>query len=410
MPMGKLDTTAKHQEKLGIAVGQINISVRLPRDNRCIMLQARKLPTRTANHRLSISYKITRVNISQANLFRKMVTFSTNNSLMYSKLPLEALRPRLVLDSTIDLVDRDRYVPSVDTLPNSTDENRAEQLLCDHATLLLSIADIAQSEITQCPSALLEDDDYSKVSQPVQVSQHHRRITPSSLPAFPKHLDGDMYPTGSKPNLSLLPRNGSLRHSQLVGSVRSQRHRLISFDSPTSVMKHILHPWESPVTSPLSVPRASPKHCRTPHLDDDEQVKVATITPKRTNKSSPYHQGSHKKARINSPPRLNRIDHNNTRQKKLLPQVSALLSPRITNSLSSSSSSPSSTKNTTNVSSTGMNHQAVLQGTPPAGTTARKVYRRKFSWKNFPQVNILPSIRCFFYIVTIINFHLTLFL
>lgn len=326
----------------------------------------------------SVSCKLIREKISkkkrsyQKNHFNKMVTSSTNTSqIMYSKLSHDVPRPRFVLDSTIHIVDR--HDPA-DSVLNSTKGNRAEQLLCDHATLLLSIADIAQSEITQCPSALLEDD--SNVSV-VEASHHHRRITPSSLPTFPKQLDGDAYLMGSKPNLSLLPRNESLRHSMLIGS-RSQRHRSVSFDSPTSVMKNIiLHPWESttsPVTSPLSLPSA-PKHCRTPRLDEQEKV----TTPKRSNKSICQSSQAAKKARIDSPRcgNTSSIDHN-SRNKKLLPQVSTfLLSPKITSPVT----------HTTNVT-TVTNHQP-LQKMPPTGTAIRKVYRRKFSWKNYPQVCVL---------------------
>jgi hypothetical protein len=303
-----------------------------------------------------------------------MLTSSTFNTLMYSKTSsYEAPRPQLVLDSTIEIFDRES--DRTETVLNATKGNRAEQLLCDHATLLLSIADIAQSEIQQCPSALLEDDSKDSLIAP----HHHRRITPSSLPTFPKQLEsGNACAIGSKPNLLLLPRNDSLRHSILLGN-SSQRHRSVSFDSPTSVLKNIIHPWESTTpssTSPLSVPR-SPKNCRTPRLFDEPEK----VTTKRSNKSHySLYQSSPKKARLEPSPRATSSVHR-CRTKKLLPQVSALLSPRIT------LSSQSSANSTTVVA--GATKQQALQGTPPEGMTIRKVYRRKFSWKNYPQV------RCF---------------
>ena len=397
MPMGKVDTSSnKHQCMLESSVntdwkiGQINISV-LP----VTTAEMKSTSKKVANEKLPIIVSITGTHIyssyyityrsRESNLKRSchksfhppsmMLSSSTFNTgtLMYSKSssPLEVPRPQLVLDSTIDIVDRNDR-----PLVNSTSEHRAEQLLCDHATLLLSIADIAQSEITQCPSALLEEEskEYS-----VKAPRHHRRITPSSLPSFPKQLEGNTYLMGSKPNLSLMPRNDSLRHSILLGtrSQQQQRHRSVSFDSPTSVMKNIIHPWESTfpsAASPLILPR-SPKNCRTPRLEDEPE-KMAT--PKRSNKShSPYTQSSHKKPRLD----VTSSAHHGRAKKQQSPQVSSLLlSPRII------SSSPSLTNTTTMMITGTTTKQLALQGTPPDGITIRKVYRRKFSWKNYPQV------------------------
>ena len=326
------------------------------------------------------------------NLFRTMIASSSTSKQHHHDGP----RPQFVLDSiTIEprSVNRNGQTDAV-----VSDGRRAEQLLCDHATLLLSIAGIAQSEITHCPTAL-EEENSNDVE--IKAPHHRRRITPSSLPTFPKQLGGGAQVAGLKPNLSLLPRSDSLRHSMLFGSPPQPRYRSVSFDSPTSVTKNILQPWESTIPSDTKSP-LSPKNCRTPRLGDEQELDT---TPKRSNQSHALHQSRHKKSRLESP-RKCAMDHG--RNKKVLPRhIQEVSSPRIT----WSSSVNHHPQHNTPPMITGISCSNLpapqLQGTPPEGTTVRKVFRRKFSWKNYPQVRCCGS-RSFWRIMDYLSINISL--
>jgi hypothetical protein len=218
-------------------------------------------------------------------------------------------------------------------------------LLCDHAALLLlSIANIAQSEITTCPT-VFQDDDFA--------THHHRKNAPSTLPSFPKHLNSDDYEMRLKPKLS--------------GGTRS-RHRLVSFDSPTSVLKAVVDPWD--LTPKTTIPKAvfdSPSPCLMPLISDHDEVS----TPKRSNKSSSLHVLP-KKVR-------------NSRPKKSAYKRSAIVSPQVS-SLKHSTTSVVPRINTLSSPSQEVDTTESLQGMSPEGAVARKVYRKKFSWKNYPPV------------------------
>jgi hypothetical protein len=299
----------------------------------------------------------------------------------YIKSPQHVHFPRAVSDSLSDIVDREGN-GNLSTNVNVT------PLLQEHATLLLSIGKIAQSEITKCPSALLED----STNNSKQV--HYRRITPSSFPSFPKYLQG-VHLSASNPKLVLVPRSDYLRQSLLLDS--RSRPRSVSFDSPTPAMKYIVDPneFDSTSSSELMLP---PSTCLTPRLSE-ASAKVHKRSKKelpspRSIKMVTKHLSSHrcynKKPRLVSPRATmhGRMINNKKSQPMDLPMI---VSPRLT-----STTSPMSNHNPVNLpqqsSVTVSTMKQRLQGIPPDGVTIKNVYRRKFSWKNFPQVRLVLTL------------------
>jgi hypothetical protein len=271
------------------------------------------------------------------------------------KTPPYQEHQHVVLDSPMGIVDRDQHREVV-----------SKSSLHDQASLLLSIANIAHSEILKCPSALTCDDS--------RRSRHS--LLPSSFPAFPKHLEEDDF--GRVPNhmLVLLPRTESLRHAIGMGLKGSNRLRSVSFDSPTSssaknvkdncsssplLPPPFLHPCVSDVVG--SIVKRSSKNGLT---SSKKSMKMTSkIYSNRLSRSKKVRLESHTK---------------NTKTNKVASSA-AVVSPR------SSLSTKSST--TSFIDHPIIHAKSSIQGIPSGSVTIKKIFRRKFSWKNYPEVRFL---------------------
>jgi hypothetical protein len=206
--------------------------------------------------------------------------------------------------------------PRVIAFPNVHAEDLKQgtmSSLRDQAALLLSIADIARSEITTCPSALSDDC--------------------SLCPSFPELNE-------KAPQELLAPRMGSLR-SLLYSKIEPlpSRLRSVSFDNPG--LFDIARKTPSPLASP---------------------PKIAAVL-----------------VEASSPPSARRLSHRSTRLSHKMKHertyefkekiLEARLSPV------GHSAPPRKSK--------------CLQAKPPDGVTVKKIFRRKFSWKNYPEVRVL---------------------
>jgi hypothetical protein len=206
--------------------------------------------------------------------------------------------------------------PRVIAFPNvhAEDLKRATMSsLRDQANLLLSIADIARSEITTCPSALSDDS--------------------SSCPSFPELNE-------KAPQELLAPRMGSLR-SLLYSKIEPlpSRFRSVSFDNPG------LFDIARKTPSPLSYP-----------------PRIAAVLVEASPQPS-SRRLSHRSTRLS-----HKMKHERTCELKEKIHE-ARLSPV------SHSTPPRKSK--------------CLQAKPPDGVTVKKIFRRKFSWKNYPEVRVL---------------------
>lgn len=184
--------------------------------------------------------------------------------------------------------------------------------LRDQAALLLSIADIAQSEITTCPSALSDDSSFPPCFPSLDGTTHMKCLTPRK-----DSLRGLLYSANSKPGPSRL--------------------RAVSIDTSSMDIvgnRHTPSPLESPPILPLGLVGGS---CLSPIVG----------------------RLSHKSARLSHKARHDRVSE---REDTKCEQVSPTFS------------TPSKSK--------------ALQGKPPAGVTIKKILRRKFSWKNYPEVRL----------------------
>lgn len=187
------------------------------------------------------------------------------------------------------------------TTPIGSSEGLANASLRDQAELLLSIAGIAQSEITTHPTALLEDTD---------------------MPSFPCFSE-------MAKHKQLSPRLGSLR--TLLSSHADHRVRTVSIDGTFQDNGTRISPLNAPPTLPI--------------------CKSAVVTP--TAKPKP----TARTARLSIKPRrkyLYEINNQSVRVKSVLPEEASNLKP--------------------------------LQEEPPKGVPITKIMRRKFSWKNYPEV------------------------
>lgn len=271
------------------------------------------------------------------------------------KLPLGE---QLVLDSSIGIVDR---------------RGLSRASLHDQANLLLSIANIAHSEILQCPSALSDNDD-----------DQERHV--SSFPSFPKSLEGDDDWTKelSQKTSVLIPRTESLRRAISMGfpSVSAAtRLRSVSFDSPSPKIALVQD------HSPLPLPPA-------PLLPEVEDLMLKRgVHKKATHKH--YKRGTlskhvgRKKSRLSESPRK-------TDGPTKIPKP-AVVSPRTSLSMVKDDLESLSMEPPLLPSS-----KSVLQSPPAPGVTIKKIFRRKFSWKNYPEVRARCSIM---FLVIEINLH-----
>jgi len=189
-------------------------------------------------------------------------------------------------------------------LPESCDsdgERFSKTSVRDQAALLLSIADIAKSEIKTCPSALSDEQD--------------------SFPKFPF--------LGDNRSKCLTPHhNDSLR--ELLTPYPSGRIRAVSMDTPEGDRR-----TPSPLLSPPAL------------------VTVAPVTPISG-------RLSHRSLRLSAKARQERVMH----EREDIIQVTPILKR--------SKGKP-------------------LQGEVPEDVTVKKIFRRKFSWKNYPEVRTIGS-------------------
>ena len=203
-----------------------------------------------------------------------------------------------------------------------TDESSKTSLV-DEATLLLSIADIAQSELRTCPSALSDSQDDVP--------------TPCLLPKFP--LLGARYDSKG-----MVSRSDSLRGllcgSSSVLGTGTLRVRSVSIEDS---------PWNSPRVIRISAPRTpSPLHC-PPTLGCP-----GLVTP--------------------------------TQAKPVIRSARLFIKARHEHVLTSKENQAQDTKEPL-IPTTPKNKS--LQGSLPKGVAVTKVYRKKFSWKSYPEVSII---------------------
>jgi hypothetical protein len=241
----------------------------------------------------------------------------------------------VLLDSSIGIMDR-REV--------------SKTTLHDQANLLLSIANIAHSEILKCPSALSDDGETQS----------------SSFPSFPKFLEDDEVVSNFKS--VLIPRTESLRQALIMGfPTTSTRLRSVSFDSPMSSAAIVEDQSPSQLPSPP---------CLAPFLSNMEDSLIKRRYSKKVNhkhcKRGVMSKVGRKKSR--SSECVRKFEH--TRIPK-----PAVVSPRPSVSTvkedmeSFSIDAPLSAK-------------SALQSPPAHGVSIKKIFRRKFSWKNYPEVRL----------------------
>lgn len=267
--------------------------------------------------------------------------------------PFHEHHQHVFLDSDIGIVDHGQR------------EGQVKASIYDQATLLLSIANIAKTEILKCPLALSDDN----------TSHNHHK----SLPHFPKYLDND----GSETNQTslLAPRAATLRQALLMSGTAPTRLRSVSFDSPS------LSSTENDVDRMTPSPLPAPP-CLTPYTADMD-VDVAT-TRKRS-----YHKkgvGITKKvkvmSKIYSQNRRPRLYNSKARLDSPIKEYTGTLKPLlpVVSPLSNNNEAMDSTMSTSNFPSSMVHSKGSLQGIPPVGVTVKKVFRRKFSWKNYPEL------------------------
>jgi hypothetical protein len=240
----------------------------------------------------------------------------------------------VVLDSSIGILDR-REV--------------SKASLHDQANLLLSIANIAHSEILKCPSALSDDGE----------SQG------PSFPSFPKSLEDDAVVSNSK--TVLIPRTESLRQALMMGfPISNARLRSVSFDSPMPSAAIV----EDSSPSPLP-----PPPCLTPFLaNPEDSVMKRRYIKKGTHKH-------HKRGALSKVGRKKSRSSDGVRkfEHTKIPKP-AVVSPR-----------PSVSTVNEDIDSFTMeapltHTKSALQNPPAIGVSIKKIFRRKFSWKNYPEV------------------------
>jgi len=210
-------------------------------------------------------------------------------------------------------------------LAPSYDFSKASSLR-NEAALLLSIADIAQSELTTCPSALSD-------LQDLETAHHEPRL----FPKFPS-LSCDSLKYDSKNTVS--PQSESLRGllyrtNTLMGSgAASSRLRSVSIeDSPTQALRR--------TPSPLACP---------PTLGSP-----ALVTPiPKSHKLAIRCSGLSIKARHESMAAASKSNNKSPLKEPVTPTTPGKNKP--------------------------------LQGPIPRGVSITKVYRKKFSWKSYPEL------------------------
>jgi len=198
--------------------------------------------------------------------------------------------------------------------------------LRNEAALLLSIADIAQSELTTCPSAL---------------SDHHDFETSPTLRFLPKFPSLSCSSAKYDPKSTMSPQTDSLRGllygaNTLMGTGSSRIRSVSIEDSPTGQDRR--------TPSPLACP---------PTLGSP-----ALVTP--TPKSKPSIR-------------------------------CARLSIKARHELVASKSNKSVVAEKEPITPTTPGKSKPLQGPIPKGVSITKVYRKKFSWKSYPEVSSKPS-------------------
>jgi len=208
----------------------------------------------------------------------------------------------------------------------------------DEAALLLSIADIAQTELTVCPSAL---------SDPQGTTLR------TGFPNFPALGEQRK----SKPMLStprLQSPRGLLNHranamgtTSAESSSSSSRIRAVSLDSPALLALHARR-TPSPLASPPALLSAAPITPTTPVKGRTTTIRSARLSLKTRHNHVVYSK---------------KANHN----KVVLESMSLEEDATASSPSTSTKSKP-------------------LQGQVPKGVSITKIMRRKFSWKNYPEV------------------------
>ena len=210
-------------------------------------------------------------------------------------------------------------------------EDFSKASLCDEAALLLSIADIAQCELTTCPSALSDNQD--------------EEPAPRLLPKFPS-LRANCGPKSSAfPSESL---QGLLYGSKTMLGTEAIRIRSVSIEeSPATSSHEILKSVRSTARTPS--PLACPPTLGSPNL----------VTPI-----------------LNKPAIRSARLFIKTRHEQLF---ASKLCPLKKNSQDQDVKVPATPTTPAKGKS--------LQGPIPKGVAITRVYRKKFSWKSYPEVS-----------------------
>lgn len=259
-----------------------------------------------------------------------------------------------------------------DTEKNST--------LRDEAKLLLSIADIAKCEIAVCPFALLsEDDSYSS-------GRSSRSVCCPTFPVLHKggdHNRGDTE-TSTATDSFLAPRLESLRgllHSSIMSDFKPLpgRLRAVSIDTPSLFLLDRLQKNEdmpSPLAAPPTLASVLIESSFAP-LEKAGRLRHSSRSgSKRTTPTSMSHTSAVPRSMLSHKARRERFLEVKQKTCHTRPATSASSSPM---TVSSIPVTPPPARKSSSKS---------LQGKPGEGVPTKKIFRRKFSWKNYPEVRI----------------------